>query len=277
MKIDIDEYREQGFILFRNFFDAEKVSRIHAEAKEIFAVQMRRYGLLPEGDVTEKEFNSGMFQLFERDVSAIFMCGKHCQHLISLHRLSLEEDIFSVLKKLGLAFPNISTRPTLYFNHPRLAEKEVYWRLDLHQDWRSMQGSLDSMVVWVPLIDIDKQLGALEILPKSHKRGLVNAEMIDGYGHLQEPVDTSGLQRIDVKRGDALFFSALLIHKSGTNSTESIRWSCHFRYNNLYEKTFIERGYPHPYIYRPQTELIYPGFPTETQLREMFGPKFKED
>jgi ectoine hydroxylase-related dioxygenase (phytanoyl-CoA dioxygenase family) len=277
LKIDIDQYREQGFVLIRNFFDPEKIARIHADAKEIFAVQMRQLGLLPEGEVDEAEFNAGMFQLFERDVSAIFRCGKHCQHLISLHRLSLDERITSVLKELGLAFPNISTRPTLYFNHPRLAEKEVYWRLDLHQDWRSMQGSLDSVVVWVPLIDIDKDLGALEILPGSHKRGLVNAEMIDGYGHFQEAVDTSGLLRVDVKRGDALFFSAFMIHKSGTNSTESIRWSCHFRYNNLYEKTFIERGYPHPYIYRPQTELIYPGFPNETQIKDMFAPAVKKE
>ncbi|MGZ5435070.1 MAG: phytanoyl-CoA dioxygenase family protein [Pyrinomonadaceae bacterium] len=271
MKIDIDQYREQGFILLRNFFDPEAIARVHADAKEVFAVQMRHLKLLPEGEVSEADFNNGMFQLFERDVSAIFRCGKHVQHLISLHRLSLDERIVTALKGIEIDFPNISTRPTLYFNHPCLAEKEVYWRLDLHQDWRSMQGSLDAVVVWVPLVDIDRQLGALEILPGSHKRGLVKAEMIDGYGHFQESVDISGMKCMEVKRGDALLFSAFIVHRSGTNSTNSIRWSCHFRYNNLYERTFIERGYPHPYIYRPQEELIHPGFPTQTELSDVFG------
>lgn len=271
MKVDTEQYRKQGFLLLRNFFDVERIAQIQADAKDIFLVQLRREGLVPGGEISEAEFNAGMFQLFERDVSAIVRCGKQVQHLISLHRLSLDEEIVSVLKEIGLSFPNISTRPTLYFNHPRLAQKEYYWRHDLHQDWRSMQGSLDSVVVWVPLVDINKDLGALEILPGSHKQGLVKADMVDGYGPLQEPVDLSKMQPIDVNRGDALFFSALLVHRSGTNVTDSIRWSCHFRYNNLYEKTFIERGYPHPYVYHPQAELISPGFPTESQLEELFG------
>ena len=70
--------------------------------------------------------------------------------------------------RLGLRFPNVSTRPVLFFNSRHLAEKEVYWKVSPHQDWRSMQGSLDSVVVWLPLCDIDVALGALEVVPQSH-------------------------------------------------------------------------------------------------------------
>ncbi|HVQ36979.1 MAG TPA: hypothetical protein VMS31_05580, partial [Pyrinomonadaceae bacterium] len=62
MSIDIDQYREQGFILFRNFFEPKRIAQIQEEAKEIFAVQMRQLGLLPQGEVSEREFNLGMFQ-----------------------------------------------------------------------------------------------------------------------------------------------------------------------------------------------------------------------
>ena len=55
------------------------------------------------------------------------------------------------------------------------------------------------------------------------------------------------------RAGDLLAFSAFLVHRSGTNSTESIRWSCHFRYNDLAEATFVERGYPHAYVIIPST------------------------
>jgi len=43
------------------------------------------------------------------------------------------------------------------------------------------------------------------------------------------------------------------------------------RYNNLDEPTFIERGYPMAYIYKPETELVTPNFPTVEQLKEVFS------
>jgi phytanoyl-CoA hydroxylase len=271
--IDVNDYRENGFVLLKGFFRPEEVERIYLEAKEIFTLQMRRLGLVASGAPTESEFEAGMFKLFETDLQAFTNCGKQAQHLVSLHRLSLDERIVAVLKDLGLEFPNISTRPLLYFNAERLAKKEVYWRLDVHQDWRSMQGSLDSVVVWLPLIDIDKSLGALEVYPRSHKWGLLKADIIDGYGHVQSHLDKSQLVSVEVQRGDALFFSTLLVHQSGTNVSQSIRWSCHFRYNNLCDPTFIERGFPHPYLYKPQEELITPDFPTLNDVEAIFGSR----
>lgn len=134
-----------------------------------------------------------------------------------------------------------------------------------------MQGSLDAVVVWVPLVDLDDRLGPLEVIPHSHRWGLLDSEMSDGYGRLDGSLDESGFLPVQAKLGDALFFSSLLVHRSGTNVTDSIRWSCHFRYNNLAEPTFVQRGFPHPYLYRPQEELITDGFPTPAALSELFS------
>ena len=268
--IDRHGYNENGYALLEGLFDAREVDCIRDEAKEIFISQMRRHGLASSDALSEEAFERGMFALFEADLAAFTNCGKHAQHLISLHRLSLDQRIVGLLNELGLEFPNISTRPVLYFNSPRLAKKEVYHRLAPHQDWRSMQGSLDSVVVWVPLVDVDRALGALEVLPGSHKQGLLPADMEDGYGHIAASFDTAAFVPIEVEKGDALVFSTFLVHQSGTNVTESIRWSCHFRYNNLREHTFVDRGLPHPYIYKPTEELITPRFPDPQQLETIF-------
>ncbi len=261
---DAQRYREDGYLRLPGFFEPAEVELVHRDAQEVFARQLRRHGI-------GGELEAGMFELFERDLPVFTACGKHAQHLISLHRLSLDARILEQLGRLGLGSPSISTRPVLNFHHPRLATKDVYWRLGPHQDWRSMQGSLDSCVLWVPLVDIDRDLGALEVLPGSHRGGLRAAEMVDGYGHLEEEPDAQQMVPIEMERGDVLIFSTLLLHRSGTNATDSIRWSCHFRYNNLDEPTFIERGFPHPYVYRPQEELITPGFPSAEQVEALFG------
>jgi ectoine hydroxylase-related dioxygenase (phytanoyl-CoA dioxygenase family) len=269
--INRQAYNEKGYVLLRRFFAAEEVDRVRDEAKRIFISQMSRLGIVDGEPTSEAAFDRGMYALFQADLQAFTNCGKHAQHLISLHRLSLDDRIVGLLRTLGLEFPNISTRPVLYFNSPRLAKKEVYNRLEAHQDWRSMQGSLDSVVVWVPLVDIDRALGALEVLPGSHTKGLLPAEMEDGYGHLAEPVDRSSFVPIEVARGDVLVFSTFLVHQSGNNVTDGIRWSCHFRYNNMSDPTFIARGLPHPYIYKPMETLLTPGFPTSGQVEKVFA------
>ena len=266
-------YREQGFLLLKRLVCPDDIDGVRDDAKRIFISQMQRCNLVGDGPLEEQEFNRGMFDLFRVDLQAFTNCGKQAQHLISLHRLALDERLISVVQSLGLEFPNIATRPVMYFNSSRLATREVYFRLSQHQDWRSMQGSLDSLVVWMPLVNIDRALGALEVVPGSHRRGLLAAEMKDNFGHIAEPLDRAGFVPVEVEKGDALFFSTFLVHQSGTNVTDSIRWSCHFRYNNLRESTFIERGLPHPYIYEPAAGLITPGFPDAAQVSSVFEPE----
>ena len=119
-------------------------------------------------------------------------------------------------------------------------------------------------------MDIGETLGPVEVVPGSHKQGLLTTEVVHGFGKVDR-YDDGSFRLTEARQGDAIFFSAFMVHRSGTNSTESIRWSCHFRYNNLRERTFIDRGYPHPYIYRPQEELITPEFPSQEMLGEIFG------
>lgn len=269
--IDRQQYKQDGFVLVRNFFDVAELESIRSEAKEIFLIQMKRAGLIKSLEITEQEFERQLYALFEKDFQQIVYCGKQAQHLISLHNLALSERILKALRELGLEFPIINVRPTIFFNSPHLGKRDVDWRKPAHQDWRTTQGSLDSTIIWVPLIDIDKSLGALEIVPASHKLGLLNYETRSDYHTIAEDPDKP-LQfvSVEVKKGDALFFSTLLIHRSGNNTSDSIRWSCHFRYNNLYEPTFIERGFPHSYIYKPQDELITPEFPSREDVATAF-------
>ncbi len=178
-----------------------------------------------------------------------------------------------LVRQLGLEWPNISTRPVLYFNSRNLAAKDVYWRVFPHQDWRSMQSSLDAIVVWVPLADIPAELGPLDILPGSHLDGLVTDDVVEGFGQVAAGYLTAGKQFVSVPcqgRRDVLAFSSFLVHQSGTNATDGIRWSCHFRYNNLQDRTFIERGYPHNYLYKPGESLLTEGHPTTDDLNAVF-------
>jgi phytanoyl-CoA hydroxylase len=267
--LDLCEFRTKGAIVVRKVFRTDEVDAVRNDAKAVFVRQMIKRGYMSAIPSSEQNFDLSLYKYFQHHTDEFVNCGKQIQHLISLHRLSLDPRVIGIVQELGVATPNISTRPVLFFNSRYLAKEEVYWRVFPHQDWRSMQGSLDSLVVWIPLVDIGVALGALEVVPESHKKGLVTSSVENSFGKV-DCFDNSAFESIEVSRGDALFFSTFLVHRSGNNVTESIRWSCHFRYNNLDEATFVERGYPHPYVYKPQDQLITPNFPSASQVSALF-------
>jgi phytanoyl-CoA hydroxylase len=267
-----ETFQERGFVRLNGFFSKEEVESVRAEAKRVFMKQMSSQGLINSSDSRERAFEASMARYFSQDSVGFINCGKTCQHLISLHRLSLRETIVSQLAALGVETPSICTRPVLYFNSRLLAKSELYYKSPPHQDWRSMQGSLNAIVVWVPLADVSRELGALEIIPGSHLWGLQESREDAWYRHIEGLRDDQ-YESIEMEAGDVLFFSAFLIHRSGNNVTDSIRWSCHFRYNDLEEPTFVSRKYPNPYTYAPQQELVTKDFPSTQELQKVFSTK----
>jgi hypothetical protein len=267
-----DTFQEKGFVRLNGFFTKEDVEVVRQDAKWVFLKQMTSRGFVTGREPEEREFESGMGRFFAEDMQGFINCGKTCQHLISLHRLSLRENIVRQLAELGVRRPNICTRPVLYFNSRHLAKSEAYYKSPPHQDWRSMQGSLNAIVIWVPLADVHKELGALEVIPGSHLWGLLESHEDEWYRCI-EGLGDEQYQSIEVNAGDVLFFSSFVVHRSGNNVTDSIRWSCHFRYNDLEEPTFISRKYPNPYSYAPQQDLVTKDFPHVEDVQKLYSVK----
>ena len=111
-----------------------------------------------------------------------------------------------------------------------------------------------------------------EIIPGSHLWGLQESQENGWYRHI-EGLGDEQYESVEMEAGDVLIFSAFLVHRSGNNVTDSIRWSCHFRYNDLEEPTFISRKYPNPYTYAPQQELVTKDFPSLEQLQKVFSAR----
>lgn len=269
---DVTAFRRRGYLHQPGLFSAKRVSAVRDASFAIFAGQMTRLGITVPNRSDGPDACAAMAELFAKDRVAFINCGKHSQNLMSLHRLGLDPLIEERLSDLGQINPNICTRPVLFFNHRALAEQDVYYKTPSHQDWLSMDGSLNLIVVWVPLVDVPIPLGALQIAPKSHLHGLYEPpnEAVGGFTAIKEFPEDCFID-VEVKAGDALFFSGLLVHRSGNNVSDRIRWSCHFRYNDLAESTFIARGYPSPYTYRPTQERVWPRFPDAQIARDYFN------
>lgn len=266
-----EQFKKDGFVILKGFLPKEEMNKIYTEARSLFAAQIERV-TGNKVDINDRDtFEKAMFDFFEKDFTAFVNTGKQVQHLVSLHRLGTDPKLMEVLKELGYDFPAIGARPAMQFNSRHLSKDGSHWKLGAHQDWRTGQGSLDSIVMWSPLVDCNADLGCLQIVPASHTIGLLNADTSGYYGSIQDGIPEEDYVQTEFEAGDLLVFSAFLVHRSGTNITQNIRWSIQLRYNNMTEETFLERGFPMAYIYKPEAELVTPDFPKKEQLEAVFA------
>lgn len=242
-----EQLDKEGYVILRGFFDKISLLKILIEAGDVFDIQAKHRGYI---DHTLKEQMIGLFQTQEE----IFKnCGKLIQTgLPSLYNLATDPTLLNTLQTLGINWPFMCTRPVLFFNHPKLASSPEYYKTPPHQDWPSMEASQNSLVVWVPLVDVNEQNGSIILYPGSHKLGILPFTSEGGFAQVKRPDIEPTQPSLNV--GDIAIFSTKLIHESGDILDDSIRWSCHFRFTDMSEDDFIQRGYPSPYIYSPITK-----------------------
>lgn len=240
-----NQLNKDGYIILKNFFSKESIIFLRNLAQEIFKIQFDHMGY-------DNDFENNMIRLFNEHEEIFKNCGKLIQTgLIPLYQIASSNELINQITELGLQYPNMCTRPVLFFNHPKLAKEEVYYKTPKHQDWPSMESSLNSLVVWVPLVDVNEKNGSIIIYPGSHKHGVIPFNNNGGFAEVEYKGESI---QPEMEIGDVAIFSTFLVHKSGDILDNSIRWSCHFRYTDMLEQNFIERGYPNPYVYKPITK-----------------------
>ena len=104
-----------------------------------------------------------------------------------------------------------------------------------HQDNGVLTPDADEtnmLTVWFPLSDATEQNGCLELVPGSHRDGVLQHCPRDGI--LQIPAsefDRDSALAVPVKRGGALFMHRRTCHAAKINYSDDIRWSLDLRYN----------------------------------------------
>lgn len=269
---DVEGYRRDGYRVLKQQIPVPALEACLDELCVLFNCMARRWSLPTPDAYDLPSLTAVMTAIFARDMTSFLAAGKLAQHTIALHRLGCDEAVLAPLRAAGLTAPVISTRPVIFIIHEALKVPGGYHKSPPHQDWRSMQGSLDSAVVWIPFADVTAGGHALEVLPGSHLGGLLPTDE-DAFGHR---VDEGALPEgdfvpLELELGDAVMFSSFLVHRTGQAGGRTARLAASYRYNNMLEPSFIERGYPNPYIYRPDLTLITPGFPEPERLHALFG------
>ena len=265
------EYCKNGFAILRGAFDVVAVEQVLRETREVFQPVLGQYGI-DAPDAGGTAFDDALEELFRRNMPAYLSAAKATQSALALHALGVCGQMIELVRSFGIAQPLIAVRPVVHIVSDALQVPGGYHRTPAHQDWRSVQGSLDALVVWLPLVPIDCQFGTLEVVPGSHLDGLYKTRS-DPFGNVLDDAafDEARFVPVEVGPGDAVVFSMFTVHRTGAEQRRGVRWAASFRYNNAASPDYAAHGYPSPFVYKSQDELLFDRFPTSEDVRAIFG------
>jgi ectoine hydroxylase-related dioxygenase (phytanoyl-CoA dioxygenase family) len=148
------------------------------------------------------------------------------------HALKLHPNV------LGL-FERLFGEPVLA--HPLLIPRCIFpqrpeFTTPSHQDFPHIQGTTETLSLWLPLGDCPAEMGGLAIARGSHTEGVRDFTVSNGAGAMEEidPLEGSWVTG-PLDAGDVLIFHSLTVHKGLPNLTDRLRLSLDNRYQRASE------------------------------------------
>jgi len=269
-----DSYRKKGFYICKDILSKSKLDKILTDIKHLAYLKLRSLGCTMHWEAPIFKY---LKRLFDEDTDAYLGVARLAPKLVSVKTLALEPCLQNVAWTL-LQQPSISdyglpvlTKPTeaiVHIMNKELVAPGGYAGFKPHQDWPSIQGSLDSLIIWIPLTTITENSFPLQVIPGSHLKGLRRIK--EDYELPETEYDENAFVSVLMKPGDVAFMSSWTVHRTGTEPGSEPRVAISTRYENAAEPTFIERNYPGAYRRWVHRELITPDFPEKDQVTNIF-------
>ncbi len=98
-------------------------------------------------------------------------------------------------------------------------------RLHPHQDWNIVnENEFRSFNIWVPLVDLNEENGAIRVVPGSHLwvNNFRGPNIPDYFSNYNETI-WQHMQTLNMNAGEALIYDHRLFHSSFANKTDNLR------------------------------------------------------
>ncbi len=242
----IDSFHREGYLIVEDVFrdnDLNALRRELAEGIDEKIKALQSDGVLKNTYETEA-LETRLVKIFRdnEEIGRQIMChleglggsGYHGREMFNLIKhpkmLKLAESILGP-ELVSSAIYRLRTKI------PGDKLKEVPW----HQDSGYFSSHCDSHLIltcWIPLVDVSRENGCLEVIPRSHRSGIVkHHQCADRKGYLlikdeDLPKSEKPTVAIEIKAGSVLLLTNLTAHCSLSNRTDEIRWSVDLRYQS---------------------------------------------
>lgn len=263
-------FNQNGFYIAKSISPKELVDEYISDYRKIFIQQLEFLGdktsqSLATFDLMQSLFNKDL----KRYLSTLVLSGK----LFSLYNLYSHQNVVNVIKEFGIKIPAWQTRPMMHSMANELKIPNGYHGVGVHQDWPTLQSSINIITVWIPFTKVTKDNFPMEVVPGSNKLGLLEGTQTAHYFETDPKYyKTKDFIPLECDVGDVVFMCNFTIHRSQTEGN-GFRLSASTRYEDAGDKTFAERNYPYTEHRVVKRDVLFPGFPSLEQVKKCMEGK----
>jgi ectoine hydroxylase-related dioxygenase (phytanoyl-CoA dioxygenase family) len=250
-----DQFREDGYVLIREFFDAEAIGQFRDEADRMLEYIVN--------SSLANDRTSGRLDVVQDGDAQSVRAINPAVDLSRVFKRVATEDLPPLLRPLVDDTPiSIDITAQLNYKQPlpepieALETSQADDRFPVHADWPYYEGWLpEDIVTGIVFVDAcTEDNGPIEVWPGTHRRDIAHEETDLGLAVPPDELDHDAGERVLGPAGSVLLFDSRLVHSSEPNRTDEPRRLAiygHAPESNV--EVAIEDGSA-----RPEAETRYP-------------------
>jgi hypothetical protein len=205
---DLESFKEKGYFITQPMFGDTQLKGVRDEFDRLWALS-----------IAEAE-KSGDQKLITFTKNRPFIGQAHT-------RSPLLVDFVKAPIYLEACAKLIGADADLYYNQAVMKVPETGKRFGWHQDTGYLlTDPLEYVTAWTAIGPATLENGCIWVLPGSHKRGPLAHVRNEADNSLDVIVeDESAAIPVEVEAGQVVIFNALLLHKSGPNTSKAVRYA----------------------------------------------------
>ena len=263
----INSYKENGYVIIKGLLSQYLLDQ---QLKNIYMLLLRFHKPDEKLKKFEQPWNKLLFHQeiikFRKKNPKAFSGFYDCvQSSLSLTRLLTSKNLVKCVSDI------------LEVDVCELSSSTLECRIDVPNDTRNLANwhqdfsyfnhnllGLKTLTCWAPLVKLSSKSGYLQVYKKSHLEGMASSGLNEKWNKPRDVNDNDNLfteqlsikknvnlnkykiESVKVELGDVLFFNMFLIHRSGINMSNKIRFSAQNRFHMATSKDFV------PYRFIPQ-------------------------
>lgn len=252
----LEQYKKDGYLLVKNIIPQEAIKEMMDTVAYTIELELLAQGKTSynKDDLLNKELIN-LKKEKPKSSSWIYQTINSSWALKKL--LALPEIEKPVMELLNVDSPkNLGTvSPAIRFDIPGDVRNVRTWHQDSSYFLECEKGE-DALVVWMPLNKATKDNGSVIMCPGTHKDGRLENKHEEGgfsvkseqYTTPEHYIEGKELVYIEAEAGDVAFINMDLVHSSGVNVSEMVRYTAQIRFNNIsvpeFRPVFLRPEYP---------------------------------
>jgi len=205
-----------GFAVLENMVSADDLVAFEAEIGAISDHYARSLGLSVDRD-------TGLIEIFRKGGNLRKVLYGTIQGLPSVRVLAEKAD--EKLRASGLLNVRKIALPSILTNLRIDLPNEDQFLLPMHQDYAGMR-SHNAVRLWLPLRDVDAEVGTMYIVRGSHAQGYLPHDLSDPAAPYvrDSDFDPQARELVELAAGNGVFFDMFMLHQSVPNVSQHIKF-----------------------------------------------------